>query len=191
MNAVPNEQGRHVENTEMPRRMTDLVEDAVTWVLISASLLLIVAAMVVGVLAHGRVAERALAEGQERTKVTATVLETSPLFPSDSGYQPRVAVEATWVGLDGEPRTGPVPATGGTPAGSEVAVWLDRNGTVVEPPPTGFELVAAGVLAGVGVILLGGSVLALVWVRVKRAINAANARSWEREWDVMGPKWTR
>ncbi|WP_433284147.1 Rv1733c family protein [Pseudonocardia sp. CA-142604] len=175
----------------MPRRITDLVEDAVTWMLIAAALLLLVAAMVAGVIAHGRLAERALAEGQERTRVTATVLETSPLFVSDSGYHPRVAVEATWVGLGGEHRTGRVPATAGTPVGSEVAVWLDHNGTVVEPPPTGFEVVAAGVLTGVGVLLLGGSVLALIWVRVKRAINAANARHWDREWDDIGPKWTR
>lgn len=187
---MPNEQKRHVDDTEMPRRRTDLVEDAVTWMLLSASLLLLVAAMVTGVIAHGRVAERALAEAQERTRVTATVLETSPLVPSDSGYQPRVPVEATWVGLDGEQRTGRVPVTGGTPAGSEVAVWLDRDGTVVEPPPTGFEVVAAGVLTGVGVLLLGGSVLVLIWVRVKRAINAANARRWDREWDDIGPKWT-
>jgi hypothetical protein len=188
--AVPNEQKRHVENTEMPRRMTDLVEDAVTWMLLSASLLLLVAATVAGGIAQGRVAERALLEGQERTRVTATVLETPPLFPSDSGFQPRVAAEATWVGLDGEQRNGRVPVTAGTPAGSEVEVWLDRNGTIVEPPPTGVEVVAAGILTGVGVLSLGGSVLALVRVTVKRAINAANARRWDREWHDIGPKWT-
>lgn len=187
---MPNGQKRHAEDSEMPRRRTDLVEDAVTWILISASLFLLVAAMVAGLIAHGRVAERALAEAQARTRVTATVLETSPLVPSDSGYQPRVPVEATWVGLDGEQRTGRVPVTGGTPAGSEVAVWLDRDGTVVEPPPTGFEVLAAGVLTGVGVLLVGGSVLALVWVKVERAIDEANARRWDREWDDIGPKWT-
>jgi len=187
---MPSEQKRQVASTEMPGRMTDRIEDAATWMLISASLLLVVAAIVASVVVHGHMAERVRAEAADRTSVAGTTLETAPLVPFDAGYQPRIGVEAKWIGPDGVLRTGLVPVTGGTAADTEVTVWLDRNGAVVAPPPSGVEAFTAAALAGGGVLLAGGSVLVIVWMRVKRAIDAANSRGWEREWTEIGPKWT-
>lgn len=76
-------------------------------------------------------------------------------------------VETQRVGLDGRPRIGHVPVTGGTPVEAAVPAWLDPDGAVVEAPPGGFE--AAGTFSGIGVLLAGGSVLAFVWIGVKRA----------------------
>lgn len=70
-----------------------------------------------------------------------------------------------------------------------MAVWLDRDGAVVEPAPGGLEAVAAGIFSGIGVLFVGGPVLALLWIGAERAISAANARRWERE-SAPGPEWT-
>lgn len=76
------------------------------------------------------------------------------------------AVEARWTGPDGVLRTDRVSVTGGTMAGTEVTVWLDRDGAVVDPPVSGFEAFAAAALTAGGVLLAGGSALIILWMRV-------------------------
>jgi hypothetical protein len=187
--AVPGEE--EVDRTavrRLPRRATDLVEDVVVWLLISASLLLVAIALIAGVGAHGRVSDRIRTQTEERTMVAATVLAVAPPVPPDSFNRP--GVEAQWVGLDGMRRTGAVPVTGATPAGAEVAVWLDRDGAVVEPPTSGMDAVAAGIFSGIAVLFVGASVLGVVWLLVRRGIDAVNSRRWAHEWADIGPEWT-
>lgn len=189
MVAVPGEE--EVDRTavrRLPRRATDLVEDVVVWLLISASLLLVAIALIAGVGAHGRVSDRIRIQTEERTMVAATVLAVAALVPPDSFNRP--GVEAQWVGLDGMRRTGAVPMTGATPAGAEVAVWLDRDGAVVEPPTSGMDAVAAGIFSGIAVLFVGASVLGVVWLLVRRGIDTVNSRRWAREWADVGPEWT-
>lgn len=80
------EQKRHrVAAAAMPRRTTDLVENAVAWILGFASLLLVVIALVAGVYANSQASERLRTETGERTRVTGTLLATAPLVPAGSG----------------------------------------------------------------------------------------------------------
>jgi hypothetical protein len=187
--AVPGEQeDRRAAVGRLPRRATDLIEDVVVWVLLCASLLLVAVALIAGVGAHGRVNDRIRTHTDDRTMVPATVLAQAPLVPLDPGS--RIGVEAQWVGPDGVRRTGLVPVTGATPAGAEVTVWLDRSGAAVEPPPAGVDAVAAGIFTGIAVLAVGASVLGVVWLLVRRGIDALNCRRWAREWADIGPEWT-
>ena len=120
--------------------------------------------------------------------VPATVVAQAPLVPLDPGS--RIGVEAQWVGPDGVRRTGIVPVTAATPAGSEVTVWLDRSGAAVDPPPAGADAVVAGIFTGIAVLAVGASVLGGVWLLVRRGIDKLNARRWAREWADIGPEWT-
>jgi hypothetical protein len=187
---VPGEhEHRRAGDARIPRRVTDVVEDAVAWLLTAASLLLVALALATGVGAHDRAAERARTEAMQLTTVTATLLEPTPGVVSESGYRPPVDVQARWIGPDGVPRTGRVPVVGAAAAGSDVTVWLDRDGAVTWRS-SGIEAVASGVVSGIGVLFVGGVVLVVVWLLVRRAIGAINARRWAREWAVVGPEWT-
>ncbi|GAA1213386.1 hypothetical protein GCM10009608_57550 [Pseudonocardia alaniniphila] len=189
MVAVPGEQDeQHAAVRKLPRRATDLIEDVVVWVLLSASLLLVAAALIAGVGAHGRVNERIHTQSQDRTMLPARVLAQAPVVPLDPGS--RIAVEVEWVGPDGVRRTGFVPVPAAAPAGSEVPVWVDRTGATVDPPPARVDAVAAGIFTGIAVLAVGASVLGVVWLLVRRGIDAVNARRWAREWADIGPEWT-
>jgi len=72
-----------------------------------------------------------------------------------------------------------------------VPVWVDRSGAVVPAPASALDAEAAGIGAGVVVVLTGGAVLAWLWWVVRRAAAARNAATWEREWARVGPVWRR
>lgn len=188
---MPNEQKRPVAAaTRMPRRPTDLVEDAAAWVVLAAVLLLAVVALAVGIGTYDRIAERARVEAGERTKVTATLLAAAPAVTVQTRYRPSIGVEAQWTGPDGASRTGRVPVAGAADAGDEVPVWVDRDGALAKPSTTGFEAVSTGIVSGLGVLLFGAAPLGLAWRLVLRATEAANSRRWEREWAKVGPDWS-
>jgi hypothetical protein len=184
---VPNEQSPGRATNRIPRRWTDLVEDVVAWTLTVLSLLTVFTAVIVGTGTFGEIAEKLRAEASTRTLVTATVLESVPMLALE---QPPSDVPARWIGPDGQPRTDIVTVAAGTNAGDEVPIWMDRSGARVPPPPTQFSAVGAGLLSGFSVLLAGGTVAGTVWLLVRRATVAANARRWGREWDTVGPRWT-
>jgi hypothetical protein len=171
----------------MPRRWTDLVEDAVAWALIVLSLLTVLVALIVGVGAYGDTANRARADERKPTMVTATVLESVPMLAVE---QPPSDVPVSWIGPDGQSRTGIVTVLAGTMAGAEISIWVDRTGArVPAPQTTKLDAVGAALLSGFGVLLAGETALGAVWVLVRRATAAANARRWEREWKTVGRSW--
>jgi hypothetical protein len=171
----------------MPRRWTDVAEDAAAWALIGLSLLTILAAMVVGLGAFGDTAqtERAADAG---TPTTATVLESVPMLALE---QPSGDVPARWTGPGGEPRSGIVTVVAGTNAGDEVPIWMDRTGARVPSPRTQLDAIGAAFLSGFAVLIAGETLCGGGWLLVRRVTAAANARRWAREWDTVGPSWTK
>jgi hypothetical protein len=170
----------------MPRRATDLVEDVVAWTLTALLLVTATVALIVGIGTAAGTADEVRAEAGTRTMVTAMLLESVPLLALE---QPPSDVPASWTGPDGQPRTGVVTVQSAN-AGDQVPIWIDRDGARVPPPPTESYAVGAGIVSGLGVLLPGWTVLALVWLLVRRATATANARWWERKWDAVGPHWT-
>ncbi|OLT13725.1 hypothetical protein BJF78_21255 [Pseudonocardia sp. CNS-139] len=173
-----------------PRRVTDVVEDVVAWVLTGAVLMVVAAAVLAGTTVHAQAAEQAREESAGRTAVRGVLLEDVPATSLDDGYQPPVDAGVRWTGPDGASRTGVVEVSGPAPAGSAATVWLDASGAVVDPPRTAFEAVAAGILAGLCVLGAGAGVLAAVWMLAREAVGRANARRWTREWAQVEPRWS-
>ncbi|MEU1511143.1 hypothetical protein ABZ490_03125 [Streptomyces sp. NPDC005811] len=181
------------------RRGTDLVE---AWVALSALLLILLAAPVVGSLI-GAVAQDSLQQAvreqrQTRHEVTATVVRASGSSPLEadpeaaSGREARSRVVADWTAPDGTDRHGTVLAALKAPHhGDHFAIWTDAHGTLVARPLDSATATTHAVLAGFGAALLtagmveGGRRL-IVWRMVRRRY----AR-WDQAWDRAGPDWGR
>jgi len=124
--------------------------------------------------------------------VTAVLLRAAPgPAQSDHGTNTWMTwTPAKW-NVDGQQRTGDVPAVAGLPAGSRQIVWLNRAGQVQVPPLTPRQvdnraradtLMALAALA----FLLAG----LRWL-ARRALIRRRLRDWEIEWLTVGPLWSR
>lgn len=155
-------------------------------------LLALVAAAPLGVVAGSAVADgldttahqQLLARVQER----ATLLSDATLDPQASSMQ--VPTEATWLGPDGATHVGRVPAPAGLPAGSTVAVWVDRSsGRPVDPPLTDAVITDQSLVAG-AVTFLGTVIAALsIHLVVLAVLSRRRARRWEAGWQQVEPLW--
>ncbi|MFJ8110941.1 hypothetical protein [Streptomyces sp. NPDC096132] len=181
------------------RRGTDLAE---AWVALSALLLILLVAPVVGSLI-GSVAQDSLQRSvreqrQARHEITATVVRKvagSPLEADPeaaSGREARSRVLADWTAPDGTARHGTVLATLKAPhRGDHFEIWTDTHGSLVARPLDSATATTHAVLAGFGAALLTAGVVEggrrlIVWRMVRRRY----AR-WDQAWDRAGPDWGR
>jgi hypothetical protein len=174
-----------------PRRGTDRVEDAAAWVLIAAALLLLVVAGVTALDVHGREAERAEAQRASTTQVRAVLLEDARVEIDGQGHVVPERVPARWTDRRGHEHTGAVLVESPGPAGTEIDVWVDPAGAVAARPLHPVSAPAAGIVAAVGVLCAGGTLLLAAWVVVRRLTGCVNARRWEQEWATVEPQWRR
>jgi hypothetical protein len=80
---------------------------------------------------------------------------------------------------------------GGVRAGTQVTVWVDRNGRIGPSPTSDAEALIVAVLGAFFTLLFGGILLGGAWAVVRRVTIAHNVRRWEEEWARVGPEWTR
>jgi hypothetical protein len=175
----------------MPHRGTDRFEDAAAWFLMSLGLVLLVVAAMTGVGTHAGTVERSAVVRATHTEVAATLVADVPVMPADGVAVTQLWARARWVGPDGTAHEDMVRVRSGTPAGTEVTMWVDRDGRIGPSPTGAAEALVSGVLAGFVTVLVGGMVLGCAWVAVRRVTGVRNARRWEREWARVGPDWTR
>ncbi|MBE1495681.1 hypothetical protein H4696_002781 [Amycolatopsis lexingtonensis] len=121
----------------------------------------------------------------ERTQVNATLLADGPAIAPN----PRTGVagngeptDATWTLADGTRRVGKVVADQGTLKGETVAVWVNRDGTVAEPPLTGAAVVIDAVGVGLGLWAAALALLAAGYRLTAFALDRARYARWQREW---------
>ncbi|WP_405965063.1 hypothetical protein OG713_37490 [Streptomyces sp. NBC_00723] len=181
------------------RRTTDLVE---AWVALSALLLILLVAPVVGSLV-GAVAQDVLQQSvheqrQSRHEVTATVVrkvDDSPLEvdpETATGREARIRVVAHWTAPDGTTRHGTVLAGLKAPHGGDhFEIWTDEHGALVARPLDSATATTHAVLAGFGAALLtAGTVEGVRRLIVWRLVRRRYAR-WDQAWDRAGPDWGR
>ncbi|MFF4586236.1 hypothetical protein [Streptomyces sp. NPDC001388] len=180
-------------------RGTDLAE---AWVALSALLLILLVAPVVGSLT-GTLAQDALQRSvreqrQSRHEVTATVVRKVDGAPLEadpeaaSGRDARSRVLADWTAPDGTVRHGTVLASLKTPhRGDHFAIWTDAHGRLVARPLDSATATTHAVLAGFGAALLtAGAVEGARRLIVWRMVRRRYAR-WDQAWDRAGPDWGR
>lgn len=130
----------------------------------------------------------------ERTQVTATLLADGP--PLEVNTRTGLAgsgapTDATWVLPDGTRRVGQVLADQGTLKGHELAVWVDRNGTVVDPPLQSAGVVIDAVGVGLGLWLGALTLLAAGYVLTVLSLNRLRYARWQQEWFAGQDRKTR
>ncbi|GGS98972.1 Rv1733c family protein [Streptomyces chromofuscus] len=173
------------------RRRSDRVE---AWVLLGAWAL----AALVGVLAGATVSRTV--EGQlARERVEWRTVEarlTEPVpgpSPARSGAPSteRVWAEVRWPAPDGSDRSGQARVRPGSPAGTPVTVWTDRQGRLVTEPTSPSEARVradlTGTLAGVG-----AAAVPLAGARLLRGrLERGRLDQWEADWARFDALWRR
>ncbi|QIJ61122.1 hypothetical protein [Streptomyces sp. JB150] len=180
------------------RRATDLAE---AWLALTALLLMLLAAPLLGVLvgssAQDSLQRAAREQRLTRHQVTATVvrrLERGPLEadPETATRDTRTRVLAAWTAPDGSAHRGPVLARlKSAEPGDRFVLWTDRRGHLVGPPLDPAAVATHAVLAGVGTALLTAGLVEtgrrlVLWRMVRRR----HARL-DRAWQQAGPDWGR
>ncbi|MGY1802201.1 hypothetical protein ACI78T_02865 [Blastococcus sp. SYSU D00922] len=132
------------------------------------------------------------AQAAERSEVRAVLLEDAPA-PTAAEVEAgdlSSAARAVWTAPGGSVREGAVDVGPGTPEGTAVLIWVDRDGDPTQAPLDADDIPAAAtaraVLVLVGLPLGAGFAHALLCT----ALDAVRENRWTREWAVVAPRWT-
>ncbi|HKB31755.1 MAG TPA: hypothetical protein VKD26_13085 [Streptosporangiaceae bacterium] len=125
-------------------------------------------------------------------RVTARVLKELP-GQAACGHGPcqEATVLARWTGPSGLTRTGTVTVTGGVYVGATLAVWLNGNGQLVDPPASHGWVIGEAASAAAGALCAVGLACFLGAVAAERALSRRKLAGWEADWLVVGPRWTK
>ena len=167
-------------------RPSDRVRTVVGWALIVAAVCLAVGAGVAAASAYRDGLDRIQRDAAARTMVVGVLLDDATPVGSGPGRPVRVS----YVDAVGRPHVGQVPMTGFLPVGTPVRVEVDGDGRVGVAPPTRGDAVMSAITVATGVTVLGGLVLALVWVGLRVLVASRNQAAWEREWRRIEPRWS-
>lgn len=146
---------------------------------------------VTGLAVHGREAERAELESRSTSQTRALLLEEAHATTGEYGERMPVQDRARWTDRNGPEHVGPILTTRSEPAGAEVNVWTDAAGEITSRPVCPGNAVFGGIVAAVGVLCAGATLLLAVWLGVRWVTGLCNSRRWEHEWARVELQWRR
>jgi hypothetical protein len=174
------------------RRTADRVEAAVMVVLIAAFL----GGAPLAALAAGRAAAASGSRAEQAQagwhRVTAVLLHKAP-----ASVNPMFEISlerpvlARWTAPDGTSRTGKVFAPANTTAGSAVQVWINGSRWPATSPLQRSDVVEGIALAASLATVAVATVLAVVGLVARWALDRRRLAAWDARWAVTGPLWTR
>jgi hypothetical protein len=100
-----------------------------------------------------------------------------------------VPTRARWTAPDGRQRTGELVTETAAPAGSEIVIWTDLHGDIVDTTH-GRTPAGAAVGAGLAVGLAIAGVYSSLLLVIRRSLNRRRMASWQLEWTVVEPRWS-
>ncbi|MER5427867.1 hypothetical protein [Streptomyces sp. NPDC002588] len=173
------------------KRRADAVE---AWVVLGAWALTVLAGVLAGWAAAGSVEHGLARERVEWRPLEARLTEPAPgeaARQNGSAGTDQVWAKVAWTGPDGSAHTGQVRVAAGSPAGTTVTVWTDRQGRLVTKPatPAQARLRASlvGSLAGVGMAafpFVGGRLLC-------GRLERRRVEQWDADWARFDALWGR
>ncbi|MEV4729970.1 hypothetical protein [Saccharopolyspora sp. NPDC049426] len=172
--------------------------DRLTAILV-LGLLLMALAVPAGAIAWGEATYAANARAAAEAVETRRPVEAAVIAPPTTqvvGINPDIQTtthraDVRWVGVDGTPRIGNVEVGRTTATGGKVVVWVDDADRVVAAPLTAGQLRASEIAFIFWLVTIGEALCAALMVWVHRVANARAQCAWSREWEIVGPKWTR
>ena len=169
-------------------RGVDRIEATVVKLSVLAALLLVPVMLTLGSLTCDGLARRSEEQAVSRHETVAVLTRDVPAM---SGETPggTAKAQARWQLPDGTTHTGLIKADEGLKAGAEVEIWLDRSGKPVDPPLSGMDIVAIGVLVVVSGWLGAVGLLAGMCAGLHHVFDRRRYRTWDAEWARGEPGW--
>jgi len=171
------------------RRRSDAVE---AWTGLALGVVMLVGAPLTGVAAADGMHAALERQSQGRHRAAAVLVDDAPLHAArHNGIDlPQVKATVKWPGPDGAQHRGSVVVHPGARAGSTVPVWLDGRGHLTEAPLGGGQSSAQSDIVGAG----AATAFCMAGLSTRRLVRAGldhhRAAEWEREWALVGPRWT-
>ncbi|KUL22194.1 Rv1733c family protein [Streptomyces regalis] len=175
------------KRTNPLRRTSDRIESWFSgFLMLMLALGLPAASLSAGLSAYKSSMRTVQAQSAERQEVSARLTSN---VTSDSNVAKQSA-QVRWTDKDGTARTGTTLVKSGTPKGTTVRVWVDRDGHLTSPPMSALNatttgwfvggMAAAGVAAG-----FYGARAGMSW-----ALDRRRYAQWDVEWDRVEPLWS-
>ncbi|WP_186629566.1 hypothetical protein [Rhodococcus sp. BP22] len=114
------------------------------------------------------------------TATTTTVADIAPVLQSEVGSVTSATVDATW-SYDGLDHQGQVSLPPGSPAGTQLPIWVDRDGDQTAPPATGADAVVTALFTGFGSLIAAASIFVGTYFAVRFRLDTQRHADWDRE----------
>lgn len=164
-------------------RRSDRIQSTVKTTVITLMILMLPVAAWLGMstLAEGQ--SRVAAQESSVHQVTATttaVADMAPVLQGEVGSVTSTTVDATW-SYDGLDHQGQVSLAAGSPSGTRLPIWVDRDGDPTAPPATGADAVVTALFTGFGSIFAAASILLGTYFAVRFRLDTQRRADWDRE----------
>ena len=173
------------------RRRVDRLEAAFLMVALLAASLVVPAAAALGTTIRNRAEDSAAQERAAVRPVQARTLENTAEAGSSSLGLTITTVRIRWFDASALPHEGKADVLIGTNAGTELTIWVDRNGAITRAPRSPTDSTALGAAAGVTLPMLAWPALFVLCRLACRSLDRRRADEWAREWRQVSPRWTR
>jgi hypothetical protein len=171
------------------KRTSDRVEALGRVLAVTLVLLAVPVALALATVTRSDLTAAAARQAADLHQVVGVTREDVP-WP-DQGMGGRASVRAVVTDPDGLRREVRVVVERGTPARTQVPVWLADDGTVAAAPVGGAAIAVEAASIG-GVVVLGALLLAVGGqVLLRRRLDRGRARRWDAEWALVEPMWSR
>lgn len=162
------------------RRRSDVID---AWIVLAAWVIALAAGLLAG-LATGSAVDHGLdRQRAERQPVSAVLNEKAPGRTSAAAVDDsHVWANARWTAPDGTEHTGRTKVHPGTKTGTQVTVWIDRQGRLTSKPLSPGE--ASFQAAWTGVLVAMGTAVAVIGsAQIPRALlERRQLEQWDEEW---------
>ncbi|MET4047957.1 hypothetical protein ABIB34_001560 [Rhodococcus sp. UYP5] len=185
---------KHAEHAGTPRsphlvernplvRRSDRIQSTIKTTVFTLMILMLPVAAWIGMstLAVGQ--SRVAAQENSVHQVTATTTaaaDIAPVLQGEVGSVTSTTVGATW-SHDGLDHQGQVSLPAGSPSGTQLPIWVDRDGDPTAPPATGADAVVTALFTGFGSLFAAASILVGTYFAVRFRLDAQRYDEWDRE----------
>lgn len=171
------------------RRRSDALE---AWIVLAVWCAIVVGGVLTGLAATHSV-ERGLARERAgwRPAVALLTQDAPKATTATAAGAERVWAKVRWLGRDGSSHSGRVRVAAGSPTGTAVTVWTDRDGALVTPPGTESQEQIRAAMVGVVVGLSTAAVPFLSGRIVRERLERRRMAQWDEAWARFGPMWGR
>ncbi|WP_234376820.1 hypothetical protein [Streptomyces sp. TP-A0356] len=171
------------------RRRSDVLE---AWIVLAVWSVVVVGGVLTGLAATHSV-ERGLArERAEWRPVVALLTQDAPkATTATTAGTERVWAKVRWTGEDGSSHAGQARVAAGSPTGTAVTIWTDRDGALVTRPADEFQGQVRAAMVGVVVGLSVAAIPFLAGRVVRDRLERRRMAQWDQAWARFGPTWGR